>query len=123
VFWHLDRVDGGSIKVSGKGYWGDIVLAPNDLLFLHAEIQYPGSHTSVPAAAVAAVQYVEVSNAELLHRRLGHPGRLATKQLVSLEKVPAGAAAPRCLPIAAPVSWARQPKCLGLLLSVLRLAA
>ena len=94
VFWHFDRIDGGSIEVSGKGYWGDIVLAQNDLLFLHAEIQYPGSHPAVPAAVVPTVQYVEVSNAELFHRRLGHPGRSATKQLVTLEKVPAGADAP-----------------------------
>ena len=93
-FGILTALMAGLSKFSGKGYWGDIVLAQNDLLFLHAEIQYPGSHPAVPAAVVPTVQYVEVSNAELFHRRLGHPGRSATKQLVTLEKVPAGADAP-----------------------------
>ena len=79
AFWYFDRIDGGSIEVSVKGYWGDIVLAHNDLLFLHAEIQFPGSHLVVTAAVVPTVQYVEVSNAELFHRRVGHPGRSATK--------------------------------------------
>jgi hypothetical protein len=35
--WHFSRQDGGYIEVSHKGYWGGIVLARNDLLFLNAE--------------------------------------------------------------------------------------
>ena len=39
------------LDVAGKGCWGDIVSAPNDLLFLHAEIQYPRSHNVAPPPA------------------------------------------------------------------------
>ena len=45
----------------------------------------------MPAAVAPTVQYVQVSNVELLHRRLGHPGRSATKQLVTLQNIPSGA--------------------------------
>ena len=68
VFWRFDRHDGGSIEVAGKGHWGEIVLASNDLLFLNAVIEYPRSHPAKPRPAVPAprVQSVEVSNAELI---------------------------------------------------------
>ena len=96
VFWRFDRHDGGSIEVAGKGHWGEIVLASNDLPFLNAVIEYPRSHPAKPRPAVPAqrVQSVEVSNAELMHRRLGHPGHAATQQLVAMQKTPAAAGRP-----------------------------
>ena len=65
VFWHFDRPDGGSIDVAGKGYWGDIVLGPNDLLFLHAAIVYPLKwHATPRSAAPPPMQITEVSNVD-----------------------------------------------------------
>jgi hypothetical protein len=96
VFWHFDSHDGGYIEVDKKGYWGDIVLASNDLLFLAADIVPP----SDGAQFRADVHSAELSNAELFHRRLGHPGRTATKFLAAKGLIPkeaAGALPEPCL--------------------------
>jgi hypothetical protein len=41
VFWHFNRTGVGYIELQSKCYWGDISLAPNDFLFLNADIDYP----------------------------------------------------------------------------------
>jgi transposase InsO family protein len=91
VFWHFNSVHGGYIT-DRYGYWGDMHLAPNDLLFLDADIVQPTT-TSAPSVSTAAVS-AEISNAELFHRRLGHPGRSVTKFLASQGHIPADAAGP-----------------------------
>jgi hypothetical protein len=93
VFWHFDSRNGGYIEVEGKGYWCDIVLASNDLLFLVADIVYPSMHSASAAAAIAPTGSAELSNAELYHRRLGHPGRTATEFIAAKGLIPKDAAA------------------------------
>jgi hypothetical protein len=73
------------------------VLADNDLLFLDASVVPPTTsvQTVESSSAVPVVQSpvsAEISNAELYHRRLGHPGRTATKNLVRLTKIQAASA-------------------------------
>lgn len=88
VYWHFDRQDGGHIEVAGKGYWGDLFLSTSDLLFLGADILYPTGSSITPPTRHASVATVELSSVELFHRRLGHPGRTATKNLVAMKKIP-----------------------------------
>jgi hypothetical protein len=96
VFWHFNDFSGGSVQVHGKGHWGKIVLAENDLLFLDASVVPPMSQKSARNARdmVPAPTSVEISHAELHHRRLGHPGRTAIKNLVRLKKIPKEASDP-----------------------------
>jgi hypothetical protein len=47
VHFLFDQKNGGSVVVDGKGFWGHMILAENDLLFLDAEVVKPAeSHTT-----------------------------------------------------------------------------
>lgn len=90
VFWHFDSKQGGYLDVEGQGYWGDIILTDNDLLFLSASIVTP-LH-SQPECGLA--DSTPLSTAELFHRRLGHPGRTVVKYLAAKRLIPTDAASP-----------------------------
>ncbi len=74
------------------------MLAENDLLFLDASVVSPKSlqaiERSSDVARLPPTGIAEISNAELHHRRLGHPGRTAMKNLVRLQKIPKEASEP-----------------------------
>jgi hypothetical protein len=96
VYFLFEQKNGGSVVVDGNGFWGHMILAGNDLLFLDAEVVKPAeSQTSRPFRDKPAdLGFVELSNVEVYHRRLGHPGRTAIKTLVRLQKIPPEASAP-----------------------------
>ena len=85
--------------VASHGYWGDTVLKASDMLFLDAAIVRPAEVAAhdlaiAPKRAPPLTHAVELSNVELYHRRLGHPGRKATQQLARWGLIPNSAARP-----------------------------
>jgi hypothetical protein len=99
VFWHFDRPTGGYIEVARKGYWGDIELASNDLLFLAADVVSPTEPTPTETSHAcvqsdADVNSVQLTTAELFHHRFGHPGRAPMKFLAAKGLIPKEAAGP-----------------------------
>jgi hypothetical protein len=95
VYWHFDSKTGGYITVSQAGYWGDMRLSHNDLLFLEADVIRPQfSQKPANTTSSASFAHVELSNAELFHHRLGHPGHAVVKHLASKQLIPQDAAAP-----------------------------
>jgi hypothetical protein len=95
VYWHFNSRRGGYISVANAGYWGDMKLSHNDLLFLEPDVIRPQHPTMQPAATRSVfLANVEIANAELNHHRLGHPGHTVMKHLASKQLIPADAAAP-----------------------------
>jgi transposase InsO family protein len=92
VHWHFDA--NPRVSVQGRGFWGSIVLAPNDLLFLDAEVVRPrGSpKPSAGRATAHALGRAEICHAVMWHERLGHPGRKAMTELARRDLIPASAA-------------------------------
>ena len=90
VYWHFSSPTGGYIETAENGYWGHIILDDSNLLFLDADVVRPEpSATNVVIGPVELPPTtIELSNVELTHRRLGHPGHRAIKQLAAWGKIP-----------------------------------